>query len=206
MKCFKINLKPIPINANGALSDYLVTKCFFCQKKFKIDSNCFQNLHKLSGGKEIFCGFCIRNGFNNRNNKDVIILTFKNIFNHYYSQNHIALKKMWISEIRDLVENHKNIGLLNPTFYYDEDSMNWFINFLKVGDTRKKINIEEIKKTISLIIESLMFKKMNPEIKEEYVKQKYLDAIDLFYKKRYRPKNKKVLSPKICDSKDSVIF
>jgi len=113
---------------------------------------------------------------------------------------------MWISEVKDLAQAHKEAGLKNPTFHYDDESMNWFINFAKVGETKKRINIENVYRTIISIIDSLKISQIMSKSEEDLLKQKYLDATDLFNKKRYRPKNKKILSPRIGNSREEINF
>ena len=113
---------------------------------------------------------------------------------------------MWISEIKDLVQIHVKVGLKNPVFCYDEESMYWFINFAKVGETKRQINIEEVYKTIISIMNCLNISQIISRAEEELLKQKYFDAIDLFSKKRYRPKNKKVLSPRIGNFREEINF
>jgi hypothetical protein len=206
MKYFKITLKKAQNDLNGMLSPEIVSRCYFCQKRCKIDSLSFKNLHRISGFKEFFCGFCVRNGFNTRCNRDVLILNFKNVFSYYYAQNYLNLKNMWISEIKDLVQIHVKVGLKNPVFCYDEESMYWFINFAKVGETKRQINIEEVYKTIISIMNCLNISQIISRAEEELLKQKYFDAIDLFSKKRYRPKNKKVLSPRIGNFREEINF
>jgi hypothetical protein len=102
-----------------------------------------------------------------------------------------------MAEIDDIIDSHKKAGLENPVFQYDEESMFWFINFLKVGESKKRINVEEVYKTINSIIDSLKTKDTNEEVQFESLRQKYFDAINLFYTKRYRPTNKKLLCPKV---------
>lgn len=206
MKISKIDLKTLIKDSDETLSDYLVSKCFFCQKTCRLNYNSFQNLHKLSGKKEFFCGFCVRNGFNNRGNRDVLIMSFKNVFSYYYCHKHLTLKEMWVSEIKDLIEKHKKIGLTNPVLSYDEESMNWFINFFKVGSTKRKLRFEEVQNTITLMIDSLNLPVVSPEIKEESLKRKYINAIELFNRKRYRPKDRKVLSPTVGNCKAEIVF
>jgi hypothetical protein len=111
---------------------------------------------------------------------------------------------MWVSEIKDLVQNHKEIGLKNPVFCYDEESMCWFINFAKVGETKRRINIEEVYKTVISVIDCLALDKILSKIEEDLIRQKYLDAIDLFNKKRYRPKNKRILSPRTGNFREEI--
>lgn len=113
---------------------------------------------------------------------------------------------MWVSEIKDLAIKHKEVGLKNPVFYYDEESMSWFINFARIGETRKRINIEEVYKTTISIIDSLKIRNILSKSEEDALKKKYLDAIELFSKKRYRPKNKRILSPRIGGFKEEISF
>lgn len=205
MKTSKITIKIVPGDSYGMLSDNIVSKCYFCQKKCTLSSLSFKNLHKISGYKEFFCGFCVRNGFNTRSNKDVLILTFQNVFSYYYSYKHLIEKKVWVSEIKDIVEHHKNVGLVNPAFHYDEENMNWFINFCRVGNTKRKLILEDVYKTTFNIIDSLKLRVHIPEIDQAQFRQKYIDAIELFSRKRYRPKNKKIISPKVSNIKSEII-
>jgi hypothetical protein len=202
----KTTIKIVKNETNGLLSDHIVSKCSFCLKNCRLDSESFKNLHMLSGLGDFFCEFCVRNGFNTKSNKDVIILSFKNIFNYYYTQKHIVEEKIWMSEIEDLVDGHKKVGLNNPIFHYDEKSMLWFINFLRVGDSKRKISLEKVYKTVILMIDSLKIEELEPDIRVDVLKQKYLDAINLFHAKRYRPSNKKILSPKIGENNENKNF
>ena len=201
MKIPKIIVKRLPHDPNGYLSNKIVSRCYFCQKVCEINTCSFDNLHKLSGYKEFFCDFCTRNGFNNKSNRNVIILTFKNVFNYLRSKNFL-----WESQIKDIVEKHKIIGMENPLFYYDDASLLWYINFAKVGESKRTLSIERVYKTTNLILESLNIKNLAPEIELKSLSQKYFDAINLFHIKRYRPKNKKILSPKISNAKEQNIF
>lgn len=204
MKTYKITLKPIPNSPGGMLSERILTKCTFCYKTCHIDSNLFANLHWLAGKEKFFCGFCIRNNFDTKANKDVLVLTFKNVFNYFYQQNHLNKKKMWMCEIKDIIEDHRNVGLRNPVFYYDEESMNWFVNFSRVGSVKRKMSLEGVKKTIYEIVDSLKIGVYTKGVEEKVIRRKYLDAIDLFDEKRYRPKGRKVLSPTIGEIRKDI--
>jgi len=197
MNVSKINLKKLPSQYSGELSQFIFSKCCFCEKRCKLPAAIFRNLSKLSGDAEFFCSFCIRNGLNTKNSKDFLILSFRAIIGFYYVEKYLNQKvnKVWLSQIEDLIESHKKEGLNNPVFSYDEETMLWFINFGKVGDSKKKIPLEEIKKTIKEILDNLKVEEAFSKASVEIVEQKYYQAIELFYSKRYRPNNKRILIP-----------
>jgi len=207
MKSSRITLKLITNSVENTLSDYILTKCTFCQKHCRLSSQLYTNLYQLSRGGRFFCSFCVRSGLNTRRSNDTLALTFKNVFNQFYYQNHVNLKKMWISQIRDLVEVHKEIGLENPIFSYDDESMNWFIDFSRVGSSKGKLPFREVEKTVVSIVDSLEIGTLIPNISVELFKQKYLNAIELFNIKRYRPKGKVILSPSVGESRgETIVF
>lgn len=103
---------------------------------------------------------------------------------------------MWKSQIQDLIDEHINLGLKLIVLYYDEESQNWFIDFSRIGTEQNQVNIEEIYNFVEKVILCVFNAKNNFTFCDiDLFIKKYYDAIESFYQKRFRPKNKKVLCP-----------
>lgn len=191
MNISKTNLKLIQKNNSGELSDFIFSKCCFCEKKCKLETGLFKTLCNLSGKNNFFCGFCLRNNLNTKNNKHVLLISFRKIFDYYSGKT----EELCPLQIEEIEKKHRNIGLLNPVFAYDEESMVWFIDFYRIGTDYKKMPVEEVYKTIDLILNNFEIIKLAQKINFNMLRQKYKEAINLFYLKRYRPNNRKILLP-----------
>ena len=194
----KVQIKPIISPISGELSDRVLRKCNFCEKECEYFTNQSQIIDRLSGPKNFYCPFCLRHGFNNRSNRDVFILSFRSIYAYFYLQNYFCStigKKLWISEIEDYIESHKAVGLINPLFFYDDDTMLWFIDFSKVGNSKKKIPLDEILKTVVNILASFNFRENIVGMKLSDLYLKYKEGIEAFYQKRHMPKDGRILIP-----------
>lgn len=106
-------------------------------------------------------------------------------------------RTLWQSQIIDYIEKHKQTGLWNPAFVYNDEGMTWFVNFTMVGKTPHKIPVEEIKETVQNIVQS--FQPAARPLNLNLYLQKYLDAIGVFYTNRSRPPDRRVLSPTLRD-------
>jgi hypothetical protein len=179
-------------NVSGELSDFIFSKCCFCGKNCKLESGLFKTLCNLSGRGNFFCGFCLRNRLNTKSNKNVLLVSFRKILDYYSS------KELCLLQIEDIEKEHKNMGLLNPIFAYDEESMVWFIDFNRVGNSYKEMPVKEVYKTIDSILNTFESKNnLAQSINFNILKKKYKEAINLFHLKRYRPNNKKILTPNL---------
>lgn len=120
-----------------------------------------------------------------------------------YFQNYIQAnnaQKLWISQIEDYIEVHYRAGSVNPLFLYDPVTMLWFVNFSKIGTSKKKVPIEEVIKTIVSILATFNLSEMIPGINMSYLYTKYKDAVNGFYKKRFRPKDRRMLIPTLVNT------
>lgn len=188
-------LEPEP---SGELSDTVFRKCFFCEKTCQINPEQSPILQKLSGPDNFFCPFCLRHNLHNRDNRDILILSFRSIIGYLYLQNYVYTldrNKMWVSEIEDYVSSHQLAGEVNPLFLYDSDTMLWFVDFSRVGQSKKKVPVDEVLKTVSSILTCFNFWRTIPNLNTASLFKKYSDAIKLFYDSRRRPENKKMLIP-----------
>lgn len=189
----KIILNPLPKTPSGELCEKIYCKCNFCEKTCEVFPDQFSPINKLSGEGNFYCAFCLRHNFHTKNSKNILILSFRGIIAQFYYQNYITQQMMYISQIEDFIESHQKAGLVNPCFSYDPETMLWFIDFSKIGNTKKKIPIEEIYKTVLSILVSFNLFEFSANMSGMY--KKYKDAIELFYTKRQRPENKKMLIP-----------
>lgn len=129
---FKSEIK-IKKSLKNDLLLYKFDKCSFCNKS-KLDYMYYYDLQKKLSKKDFFCNFCLRNNFN-KNTKNIMILTFEPIIKRY---NNLSLRKKITSwHFQEIINSHKNAGLLHPAFYYDEESYKWFVDFSKIDDNKK---------------------------------------------------------------------
>lgn len=172
-------------------------KCFFCgkfssSKKVKYFSKCLSN--------KFHCNFCLGNNYNEIN-KDIMILTYRGIIGYYYYSYFIAPKtsSMYSTDIDDYIKRHHTIGINNPTFKYDHETMCWFIDFSKISDN--KIPISEVLKTVISQIFCFDLLECVPGCNPRKLYDKYYHAIMEFYTKRTRVDGEKIFSPTLinCD-------
>ena len=147
-----VNLVPIEKKSeNGELADKIYYECMFCGKRVGLLPQQRNLCEKLSG-EDFYCTFCLRNNFYNKNNKNILILSFRAIIGYYYHTFYLNTRKMYYSQINDFITTHAEIGLNNPVFYYDWETMLWFIDFSKIGRGNKKIKIGDILQTLKDIL------------------------------------------------------
>lgn len=151
----------------------------------------------MSGNDGVYCAFCLRNKFHTRLRKDVLILSFRGIAGWLYHFKYLSnlSGRMWLSELQDCIDVHQQVGLTNPSFSYDPETMLWFVNFSHIGDGKKQQGIEEVYKTIINILACFNLPINVPELDTSLLFNKYRKSIEEFYQKRQRPKNRYMLIP-----------
>ncbi|MCK9458614.1 MAG: hypothetical protein M0R80_03160 [Proteobacteria bacterium] len=196
----EVEIIPIQENLAGELGKEIYYECAFCGKRMAVPTFSGNLCDKLSG-ENYYCGFCLRHGFNTRNNKNVLLLTFRNVFNHYYQERYVnpivVTKKMYLAEIKEYVTAHIQTGLLNPVFYYDPSSFLWFVDFSRVGRGNKKLKVNDVLKTVVNILACFNLKNNITSFSICTFYEKYETAIRKFYATRYRPADKRILSPSV---------
>jgi len=170
-------------------------KCNFCEKESLVMSD--TQMDKLCPPGRFYCRFCLRHGYNNRDNRHILMLSFRSVFGYYFWQFYYGPARpcMWLSEVKDYIELHEEVGLRNPLFNYDPEAYTWFLDFRRVGDSKKKLPLKEVNKTI---VEMLALFNLHAHVKGLSMSdfyRKYADAIEDFYHKRYRPDGKRLLAP-----------
>jgi len=190
------NVRLLPKKAvKNELSEKIHFTCSFCEKTVGLYPEIRGICEKLSGS-EFFCPFCLRHNFNTKVNKNILALTFRTIPGYFYNVFYLGHRRsMFLSEIEDYIDAHEKVGLLNPVFSYDPDSLTWFIDFNKVGRGRKKVKIHYALKTVSNILACFNLSKHIPGVRMHKLYKKYEEAIIKFYTKRYRPPGKRLLIP-----------
>ncbi len=200
----KINIHPVKISAlpdlaNGELSDRILRQCDFCEKDVEVTPYNQPLLKALSGNKGFYCNFCLQNGLYTKNNRNILILSFRSVFGYFYQEYYMSLvpgrKKMTYSEIEDYIAVHEKVGNQNPLFRYDPETFYWFVDFNRVGQGHRKVKIEEIYKTLLNILACFNLWNNVPNIQMYVFYHKYQTAVEAFYQQRTRPKGKTILLP-----------
>lgn len=185
------NLIPVTEDLNGELSDKIYCKCNFCEKMMYLSK-----MNKKMSGKDTFCSFCLRNHFYTACNKNILILSFRGIIGYYYDVLYKE-RKISISEIKDCIEEHQSDGLNNPVFYYDQSTYLWFVDFNRIGKGRRKISLNDVLKTITLMLACFNIHHYLVNVKLHKLYEKFEDAILKFHSNRYRPIDKRILIPTV---------
>lgn len=196
-KICDVKITSINPPVNGELSNEIFRRCCFCEKNCLLANFQLEIVQKLSGPEAFYCPFCLRHRFNSRGNRDILVLSFRGVIGYLYFYNYLQANgpnKIWVSEIQDFIDIHAEAGLINPLFVYDPETLLWFIDFSKVGNSRKKIPLESVHKTVINILTSLDLHKI-PGMNTSKFFQKYKDAIEVFHDRRFRPANKRLLLP-----------
>lgn len=135
---FKSEIK-IKKSTKNDLLLYKFDQCSFCEKK-KLDYMYYYDLQKKLSKNNFFCSFCLRNNFN-KSCENIMIFTFELILKKYKNlYNKCKINKM---QLQELIDSHKNTGLLHPAFLYDEESNKWFVDFNKI-DNDKKLSVKSV--------------------------------------------------------------
>lgn len=199
----QVKLKPLPASPSGELSDRVFRKCCFCDKNCEFVGSQSRLLGKLSGPGNFYCSFCLRHGLHTKGNRDVLILSFRSIIGHFYFQNYVQAhggRKLWITEIEDYIEAHRQAGMANPLFLYDPETMLWYVNFSRVGNSKRKVPVEEVLKTVISILASFNLSETTHGVSMSALYTKYKDAIDGFHRKRFRPDGRRMLIPTFANT------
>jgi hypothetical protein len=201
----KINVCPVRISAipdpgTGELSDKVIRKCDFCQKDVEVTPLNADPLEVLSGQHSFFCRFCLQNGFHTKINKNVLMMSFRGIFGYYYHEYYASppvhgRKRMAYSQIEDFIQSHYEVGIENPVFRYDPEDYFWFVDFNRVGNSGRRLKIEDVQKTVVNILTCFNLWENVPNVQMCRLFLKYNEAIVNFYQRRYRPTDKPMLIP-----------
>lgn len=197
----EVRIEKIPTSNSQELSEIFIRTCDFCEKKCQ-SQRCSTTLCQKISEEPFFCTFCIRSNHHHKSRKDVLILSFRPLFAQLYYENYLSqatLDKLYLSNIEDFIHAHRDVGLLNPAFSYDPDTMLWFVDFAKVGKKSRQIELIEVYKTVLNILFCFNFWKSFKTVDPIRYFLKFKTAIDEFHQKRSRPKNKRMLIPTLSN-------
>lgn len=195
MQVHDVQVSKIEAQTGHELSDNFFRVCVFCEKLMRITPANFDSCIRLGGGR-FYCPFCLRNNHHHRSSRNVLILSYRSIIGYYYYRFYEATpQRMYLSEIEAMIEKHQKLGLQNPTFSYDPHTYLWFIDFNRIGNDKHKAPFDEIKDTAKAMYETFDLKtKLSPYV-ETQMWDRFEKAITLFYEKRKRPRDKRMLIP-----------
>lgn len=179
------------------LTQRVFCTCHFCGKESDVRGSAHRHAVKLSGPDKYYCTFCLRHGYNGRNGRNVLVLTYRAVVGYYYYSMY-ALSKgvfMYLTQLRELVEEHRAVGETNPLFCYDPETMCWFVDFSLVGDTRRKMPVSSVLDTLQEILLVFNLKECVADISPAKLFEKYREAVVKFHQGRSRPPGQKILAP-----------
>lgn len=182
-------------NLNGELAEKTYSICDLCEKRVGLYSQERALCEKLTGDGSFYCGFCLRHRFNTRNNRDLLIMSFRGIIGYYYDYLYKDKGELSLSQIKDFIQLHRRVGLQNPIFYYDDESMLWFVDFSRVGRGRKKLQLKDVLQTTIGILSCFNLAQVVPDPNLHKLFGKYREAIEKFCSHRYRPEGRWLLIP-----------
>ena len=196
LKQYQVLSEKVVGEPEDKLANYSYKSCSFCQKMVRLGSDNAQSCMRLSR-KRFYCSFCLRNDFQFRSSRNVLIFSYRSIIGYYYIKHYI--KKMgatiWLNQIEDMIEIHRKIGLRNPVFSYDPSTYLWFADFNKIGSASYKAPFEEVLVSAKWIMSAFQLSQVLTMQNEESMWDRYEEAFKVFYKSRQRPAGKKMLIP-----------
>jgi hypothetical protein len=171
--------------------------CNFCGKETIVNQATRRFTDKLSGPERFYCTFCLRHRLNQRDARHTLMLSFRGIIGYYYYAFYAQTKQvhMCVSEIVDYVNLHVQAGQQNPLFIYDPETFLWFVDFTRVGKSKRKLPIQDVLATVGEILLAFNLHDCVKDIKPHKMYLKYEEAIIKFYHQRHRPAGARVLSP-----------
>lgn len=173
------------------LSEYVSCECNFCEKRTQRTQEEYERLIRLGHGF-FYCPFCLRHHYTTRARKHVLLLDFKGVIGYYYSRLYPSV--FFLSEIKDFVANHIRMGLNNPIFACDTENLLWFIDFGRVGDSKRKLPLLNVQQTVDDILSAFALTEVS-YASTNVLRKKYHEAIDIWYESRKRPADHRILSP-----------
>lgn len=198
LKTYDVSVKQVEETSGQELSDTFYHNCLFCEKLVRVSSDNFNSCLNLGGGK-FYCPFCLRNNFNYRTSRNVLIVSFRAIIGQYYYKHFLETErhktKMWLSEIECMIERHERLGLKCPVYSYDPSTYLWFVDFNKIGKNPRKAPIGEVTGIAQMILSVFKLDKVYGQYVFNDMWKKYEHALKLFYEKRQRPADRRMLIP-----------
>lgn len=200
MQVQDVEVTKIVAGLDHELSDTLFRVCVFCDKMVKITPSNFKSCIRLSNGV-FHCPFYLRHNHHHRSARNILVMSLRAIAAYYYYRFYLDNSEwdMYISDIDDILTDHVKIGLQNPVFVYDPNTMLWFIDFNRIGVELHKAPFDEVIDTISKMYDCFQVENhFSPYIRND-LWDKFNKAVTLFYQKRRRPKYRRFLIPTLAN-------
>lgn len=174
----------------------ITTGCVFCEKTVEVFKEEYDQNRAIGHGN-FYCAFCIRNHNHHADAlQHKLILSFRGVIGYYYWQLYQnPNRSIYLSEIESCIRRHSSVGLQHPAFSYDPETLNWYIDFRFVGNTKHKFPVQTIHNNIDFILETFDLKQRVPHLNVQTFQDKFVKAIELYHTQRQRPKDKKLLCP-----------
>lgn len=195
---FPVKLTPLAPPQNGELSDKVFRKCAFCEKECLVQAASKQFTERIGGPDRFYCVSCLRRRHHTKNRKNILILSFRGIIGHFYYTNYCLMthgRRMYLADIGDYIDAHAKAGLMNPVFDYDPETYLWFIDFSRVGNSKRKVSIDSVLQTVVDILSCFNLTETVPGVSTSALFNKYKEAIVAFQQRRYRPPERRMLIP-----------
>ncbi len=187
------DLRPLDVESNGLPGSPLQI-CDFCGK-LVTSGDFIPVLERLAGPGRFFCGFCVRHRNHTKLGRQVLAFSFRGLVAYLYYETYVAMRLLSFSELEDRIAAHVRVGLDNPVFSYDPETLLWHVDFSRIGDTKKKLPIEYARETMKLALSKLTLPTLLPRVQWSKLEDKYVEAFDAFYQKRARPHSHRLLIP-----------
>jgi len=189
----QVKLSQLSMAPSGELAENVRRICDFCGKDFigqKVTD-------RLAGHDGYYCSFCLRHRLHTKNASNVLGLSFRGVIGYYFSEYYQQVPKprMWLAEIRDFIDCHIEVGMTNPLWSYDPETLLWVLDFSRVGVSKRKIRVEEMLKTVINVLACFNLPQEVPGVRLYRFYSKFKDAIMQFHTKRYRPNDRRLLIP-----------
>ncbi len=178
------------------LSNEFYQTCSFCDK---IALNSENNNCYLLASQPFYCTFCLRHHYYQKSSNNILMMSYRSVMAYYYfnfyEMSHHNHEKMWLSQIKTMIDKHVDLGLNHPLFNYDPSNYVWFLDFNHIGIDQNNIPIHDILLVAKNILSCFEISSKLSQKIEDNIWHKFQKAIVLFYEKRHRPKNQKMLVP-----------
>lgn len=195
MNLNEVTITKIKTVNSKELSDNVHRICIFCDKSVRLNTSNANTCQSLSGA-DFHCPFCLRHNHHHRSARHILPFSYRAIIGYYYYKLYLSSpRKLYYSNIEELIGDHKYIGLQNPVFYYDDDNFMWYLNFNLIGNHKNKAPYSEVRRVLNAMLNCFKLDTIVSKFAQDHVQKKFEKAIDLFYQQRKRPKNKRILIP-----------
>lgn len=194
MELNHVKIVKIKEDFGSNLSGRYYNTCTFCGKLVEVSDINFKSYENLSP-KNFHCSHCLRHDYH-INSKNVLVVSYRGIIGFYYYKFYASSnRKLFISQIQDLIEAHVEVGLSNPVFTYDPDTFLWFVDFSKIGNQSNKAPYSEVCETFKSIFNQFDVQIYCSVYQSNQIWSKFYKAIDSYHKTKKRPKDRKMLIP-----------